>query len=190
MMTFITAAFRFGYSRRGCSIVSIQDKMFCVVHCPISVASFLPPSTTIRHYQRTALATTAEEIGSIYCAILSFAHSRREENIAEINTRLVSVRSKLRRSVALNTNVIYEACPPFPYFLVLYSMIDNCIVFLERPLAYRAIQKYFRSAIVSNFILSATRTTTSCNITDNSPMAFPICFPWLNTSNLRGLAHS
>jgi hypothetical protein len=21
-------------------------------------------------------------------------------------------------------------------------------------------------------------------------MAFPICFPWLNTSNLRGLAHS
>ena len=36
-----------------------------------SISSFLPPSTTLRKYQRTALATATEELGAIYCSIVS-----------------------------------------------------------------------------------------------------------------------
>jgi hypothetical protein len=72
------------------------------------VVSFLPPSTTIRRYQRATLATTCTELGAIYCAIVSYANTRSPEEVTEINASLLAVRSKLRRSVVLRTNVIYE----------------------------------------------------------------------------------
>ncbi|PFH45992.1 hypothetical protein AMATHDRAFT_70774 [Amanita thiersii Skay4041] len=72
------------------------------------IMSFLPPSTTIRRYHRHTLATTCTEIGTIYCQILSFANSRKRTEVPEIVTSLLAVRSKLRRSRAMRTNVIYE----------------------------------------------------------------------------------
>lgn len=73
-----------------------------------SLFSFLPPSTTLRRYQRTSLATTVSEIGSIYCSILSFANSRQTENTQEIVQSLIAIRAKLKRSLVLKTNIIYE----------------------------------------------------------------------------------
>lgn len=83
-----------------------------------SIFSFLPPATTIRRYQRATLSTTSSEIGSIYCAILSYAHSRRDEERDEIVKSLVAVRSKLDRSAKLRTNVIYEVCYHYPQLFI------------------------------------------------------------------------
>lgn len=74
--------------------------------------SFLPPSTTIRCYQRATLATTAAELGAVYCAVVSAAHAPRAQDALEVGTSLSAVRSKLTRSIFLRTNVVYEVPPP------------------------------------------------------------------------------
>jgi len=79
-----------------------------------SIVSFLPPSTTIRRYQRRLLSTTCGELGSIYCAVVSYANTHQESEVQEIITSLIAIRSKLRRSLVLRTNVIYEV---YIYFL-------------------------------------------------------------------------
>ena len=48
------------------------------------------------------------EIGVIYCSIVSFAHSKNENEVQEIIKSLLAVRSKLKRSAALKANVSYE----------------------------------------------------------------------------------
>ncbi len=73
-----------------------------------SLFSFLPPSTTIRRYQRTTLATTSSELGAIYCSIVSYASTRRDADSQQVITSLIAIRSKLNRSAVLKTNVIYE----------------------------------------------------------------------------------
>lgn len=72
------------------------------------IFSFLPPSTTIRRYHRTGLSTTAAEIGFLYCAIVSYASTRREEEYKDIIANMVALRSKLRRMRDQTTNVQYE----------------------------------------------------------------------------------
>ncbi|KAG6811615.1 hypothetical protein H0H92_006630 [Tricholoma furcatifolium] len=72
------------------------------------VMSFLPPTTTIRRYQRNVMATTSGEIGAIYCAIVSFANSKNTEDIDEITLSLGAIRSKLLRSKVLRANAAYE----------------------------------------------------------------------------------
>ncbi|KAG6818618.1 hypothetical protein H0H93_003419 [Arthromyces matolae] len=72
------------------------------------IASFLPPATTIRRYQRRSLATTSGEIGALYCAIVSFANAKNEDDINEINLSLSAIRAKLLRSKTLRTNAVYE----------------------------------------------------------------------------------
>lgn len=73
-----------------------------------SIFSFLPPSTTIRSYQRRVLATTAAQLGTIYCATVSFASNRKADEPALIVQSLVAIRSKLKRCLAVQTNVTYE----------------------------------------------------------------------------------
>lgn len=67
--------------------------------------------------------------------------------IPEINTRLIAVRGKLRRSIVLNTNVIYEVCAILVLIiLVRLSILD--VVFLERAMACRKIPDYLKSTAV------------------------------------------
>ncbi|KAF8811417.1 hypothetical protein BYT27DRAFT_7336184 [Phlegmacium glaucopus] len=72
------------------------------------LVSFLPPSTTIRIYHRNLLSTTSAQLGTVYCAILSFASTKSEPEIQEIISSLLAIRAKLNRSVILRTNVTYE----------------------------------------------------------------------------------
>ncbi|KAI0060820.1 hypothetical protein BV25DRAFT_1871013 [Artomyces pyxidatus] len=72
------------------------------------VFSFLPPSTTLRGYMRNSLATTVSEIGTVYCSILSYANARYTEDAQEVMTSLIAIRLKLKRSIVLRTNIIYE----------------------------------------------------------------------------------
>ncbi|KAG6862124.1 hypothetical protein C0995_005936 [Termitomyces sp. Mi166 len=76
------------------------------------IASFLPPATTIRRYQRNVLATACSEIGAIYCSIVGFANYKREEDVHEINTSLSAIRAKLIRSKVLRANAVYEHLEP------------------------------------------------------------------------------
>jgi len=82
--------------------------VFLCVSC--SLFSFLPPSTTLRKYQRSTLATGGEEIGAIYCSIVSFANTgeHTDEDIKEIVQSLIAVRAKLKRSLVLKQNIIFE----------------------------------------------------------------------------------
>lgn len=79
------------------------------MHFCRSLFSFLPPSTTLRGYQRQSLATTASEIGSVYCSVVSFASSSHAENPQNVVQSLVAIRMKLKRSIVLRANIIYEA---------------------------------------------------------------------------------
>lgn len=73
-----------------------------------SIFSFLPPSTTLRGYQRQSLATTASEIGSVYCSIVSYATSSHMEDSQNVIQNLIAIRLKLKRSIVLRANIIYE----------------------------------------------------------------------------------
>ncbi|KZT24411.1 hypothetical protein NEOLEDRAFT_1207860 [Neolentinus lepideus HHB14362 ss-1] len=76
------------------------------------IFSFLPPSTTLRGYMRRILATTAGETGALYCSIISFANTpkelRTDKERQEIIRSLIAIRAKLKRSIVLRTNIIYE----------------------------------------------------------------------------------
>lgn len=77
----------------------------------ISLASFLPPSNTLRGYQRRMMSTTVAEIGAVYCSIVSFANTqtRYEMDRGTIIQSLIAIRLKLKRSLVLRTNIVYEA---------------------------------------------------------------------------------
>ncbi|KAF5346488.1 hypothetical protein D9756_010113 [Leucocoprinus leucothites] len=117
---FVTAVLVVGYSHQDLHLIapgspgagfSVAWRRFLLVTCGVAAAfivSFLPPSTTIRRYQRRLLSTTCGELGSIYCAVVSYANTHRESEVQEIITSLIAIRSKLKRSVVLRANVIYE----------------------------------------------------------------------------------
>ena len=75
-----------------------------------SLFSFLPPSTTLRRYQRLMMSTTVAELGGVYCSIVSFANTHRQEDVDKraIIQSLIAIRLKLKRSLVLKTNVVYE----------------------------------------------------------------------------------
>ncbi|KAF4566043.1 hypothetical protein EYR36_011457 [Pleurotus pulmonarius] len=117
---FVTTVLVVGYSYQDNYIVvaaspgsgwDVAWRRFLLVTVGVSAAflfSFFPPSTTIRSYQRTTLATTAAELGAIYCAIISFANAPKDDENQSIITSLIAVRSKLKRSIVLKANVVYE----------------------------------------------------------------------------------
>ncbi|KAJ6630533.1 hypothetical protein B0H10DRAFT_1981580 [Mycena sp. CBHHK59/15] len=117
---FVTAILVIGYSYQDQNLVlpgspgfgfEVAWRRFILVTAGVVAAgifSFLPPSTTIRRYERTTMATTASEIGTMYCDIISYANSRRDEDTQAIVTGLIAIRSKILRSITLKTNAIYE----------------------------------------------------------------------------------
>ncbi|OCH87285.1 hypothetical protein OBBRIDRAFT_814199 [Obba rivulosa] len=118
---FVTTALVVGYSWQDTHFpftfhywgFDLAWRRFVLVTAGVTAAfifSFLPPSTTLRQYQRKTLATTAAELGTLYCSIVSFANTRgyHEVDKGEIIQSLVAIRMKLKRSLVLKTNVIYE----------------------------------------------------------------------------------
>ncbi|KAF7338076.1 hypothetical protein MVEN_02032100 [Mycena venus] len=117
---FITAILVIGYSYQDHNILTpgnpgfgweVAWRRFLLVTTGVVAAgifSLLPPSTTIRHYERTTMATTASEIGTMYCDIVSFANLRHGMDPQEIVTGLIAIRSKILRSIALKSNATYE----------------------------------------------------------------------------------
>ncbi|KAH9906104.1 uncharacterized protein B0H18DRAFT_898949 [Fomitopsis serialis] len=118
---FVTACLVLGFSWQNAHFAAIFHfygwalawRRFVIVCAGVTAAfifSLLPPSTTLRKYQRTMLSTTTAELGSIYCSIVSFANTRgrHEVNRGEIVQALIAIRMKLKRSVVLKTNIIYE----------------------------------------------------------------------------------
>lgn len=120
IIIFVTAGLVIGYSYQDTHLPTpsspgwgfdVAWRRFVLVAVGVIAAgvfSFFPPSTTIRKYQRRALATTVAELGSIYCSVISFASTRREDDIAFIVQSLLAIRSKLKRSRVSRTNVMYE----------------------------------------------------------------------------------
>lgn len=89
------------------------------MHGNVSLASFLPPSTTLRAYQRRMMATTVAEMGGVYCSVVSFANTQGsyEADKGTIAQSLIAIRLKLKRSLILRTNIVYEVrlVGPLPY---------------------------------------------------------------------------
>ncbi|TFY76526.1 hypothetical protein EWM64_g7486 [Hericium alpestre] len=91
--------------------INLAWRRFVLVVAGVTAAflfSFLPPSTTLRRYQRSTLSTTSTELGSVYCSVVSFANVRHGVDTQEILNSLIAVRLKLKRSIMLRTNIIYE----------------------------------------------------------------------------------
>ncbi|KAF9813949.1 hypothetical protein IEO21_05385 [Rhodonia placenta] len=118
---FVTTALVLGFSWQNTHFpvifhfygFSLAWRRFVLVTAGVTAAfifSFLPPSTTLRRYQRAMLSTTSAELGAVYCSIVSFANTRGRHEVdrGEIIQTLVAIRMKLKRSVVLKTNIIYE----------------------------------------------------------------------------------
>lgn len=56
------------------------------------------------------MATTVMELGTVYCSIVSYANVREHqgEERVEILQKLLAIRSKLKRSHVMKTNIVYE----------------------------------------------------------------------------------
>ncbi|KZT35081.1 hypothetical protein SISSUDRAFT_1064765 [Sistotremastrum suecicum HHB10207 ss-3] len=90
---------------------NVAWRRFLLVTIGVSSAfifSLLPPSTTLRRYQRTTYATTTSEIGSLCCSIVSFANTQRQDRTPDILKSLIAIRAKLKRSLLIQTNIDYE----------------------------------------------------------------------------------
>ena len=66
------------------------------------------------------MATTVAEIGAVYCSVLSFANTRSSYEMEKgtIVQSLIAIRLKLKRSLVLRTNIVYEvscSLPPFTF---------------------------------------------------------------------------
>lgn len=120
IILFVTAGLVVGYSYQDTHLVSpsspgwgfdVAWRRFVLVTIGVLAAgifSFLPPSTTIRSYQRRVLATTVVQLGTIYCASVSFASNRKADEPALIVQSLLAIRRKLKRSLMVKENVTYE----------------------------------------------------------------------------------
>ncbi|KAI0353282.1 hypothetical protein OH77DRAFT_1407363 [Trametes cingulata] len=118
---FVTTALVVGFSWQNTHTIlpfrfmgwQLAWRRFVLVVCGVTAAflfSFLPPSTTLRKYQRMTMSTTVSELGAVYCSIVSFANTREHQEVArgEIVQSLVAIRLKLKRSLVLKTNIVYE----------------------------------------------------------------------------------
>ncbi|KAF5319812.1 hypothetical protein D9611_012858 [Ephemerocybe angulata] len=120
LIIFVTAMLVLGYSYQDTHMViagapghgwEVAWKRFVLVTIGVVaafIASLLPPTMTLRRYQRSTLSTTCSELGTIYCATVSFATERRPTSVQEIISTLLATRSKLNRSATLSTNIVYE----------------------------------------------------------------------------------
>ncbi|KAF8121514.1 hypothetical protein EV363DRAFT_907034 [Boletus edulis] len=120
LIIWVTAALVLGYSYEDTHLaltsspgygIAIAWKRMVLVIAGVFAAgifSFLPPVMTIRLYERKALATTIANIGSVYCSIISFANTRREGETAVIDQHLLAILNKLKRSIMLKENAVYE----------------------------------------------------------------------------------
>ncbi|KAG2140498.1 uncharacterized protein EDB93DRAFT_1241857 [Suillus bovinus] len=120
LIIWVTAALVMGYSYEDTHLtvssspgwgIDVTWRRFVLVTVGVLAAgifSHFPPSTTIRSYQRRTLATTSAELGAIYCSVVSYANSHVNRDNAIIVRSLLAIRSKLKRSLMLKENVIYE----------------------------------------------------------------------------------
>jgi hypothetical protein len=120
LIIWVTAALVLGYSYQDTHLtvpsspgwgIDVTWRRFVLVAVGVLAAgifSLFPPSRTIRCYQRRTLATTSAEIGSIYCSVVSHANSYVDGDSPTIVQSLLAIRSKLKRSLVLKENVIYE----------------------------------------------------------------------------------
>ncbi|EJD55665.1 hypothetical protein AURDEDRAFT_78909 [Auricularia subglabra TFB-10046 SS5] len=105
------------------------------------VFSCLPPSKSIRGYQRISHATTTLEIGAIYCCIVSLANSADpvHADASSIVTRLTALRSKLKRMHAMTANVKFEVSVygewPFERYNTLYHVQMEIAALLSQLLS-------------------------------------------------------
>jgi len=76
-------------------------------------------------------------MGTIYCAILSFANTKHEPEVQEIISSLLAIRNKLARSATMNSNVGYEVSALIFYAFISCELIGPDVVFLKRTLACR-----------------------------------------------------
>jgi hypothetical protein len=117
---FVTIALVIGYSYQDVHLMlpgspgfgfTIAWRRLVLVICGVVaafLASLLPPSTTIRKCHRNLLSTTSAQLGSAYCAVLSFACTKSDPEIQEIISCLLATRAKLNRSMIIRTNIDYE----------------------------------------------------------------------------------
>ncbi|KAG1736637.1 uncharacterized protein EDB91DRAFT_1141898 [Suillus paluster] len=120
MIIWVTSALVVGYSYEDTHLtvpaspgwgIDVAWRRFVLVVVGVLAAgifSLFPPSTTIRSYQRRTLATTSAELGAIYCSVVSYANTHVEGDSTFIVQSLLAIRSKLKRSLVLKQNVIYE----------------------------------------------------------------------------------
>ncbi|KAF9000148.1 hypothetical protein BDQ17DRAFT_1360173, partial [Cyathus striatus] len=122
---FVTASLVVGYSYQNEHVImpgSLGVGVFCAF-----IISFLPPSTTLWKYQCNLLVTSSQELGAIYCSIISFANSHEEHEIQDIATGLIAVQSKLNRSIFMKAN---SSIRFWIYWQLVYSL-SNLMLIME-----------------------------------------------------------
>jgi hypothetical protein len=137
-----------------------------------SLFSFLPPSTTLRGYQRKTLATTGQELGTVYTAVVSFAsrtaHHRqpsskvRARETAEMIKILIAIRAKIKRAIFLKTNIAYEVRSFFlsVRFISLYYHLSSRFAEGGRPSGIRRFSSFSCSYFTSFSAVPSSSVST------------------------------
>ncbi|CAK5277324.1 unnamed protein product [Mycena citricolor] len=148
---FVTSVLVIGYSYQDHIIAlpgspgfgwDVAWRRFLLVTAGVLAAgifSLLPPSMTIRQYERKTMATVVSELGTLYCDIISFANAHHEVDPQMIVSALIAVRSKINRSMTLKSNAVYEA--HFTLSLDLIYAQPHRTVLYEGPLASRTVSE-------------------------------------------------
>ncbi|KAF8310786.1 hypothetical protein DL93DRAFT_2084164 [Clavulina sp. PMI_390] len=120
LITSVTAALVFGYSYKDTHDPTpgspgfgwdVAWRRFVGVVMGVTAAflfSFLPPSVTVRRYQRVGQSTVMIELGTIACSVISIASSQKKERQPALVKDLISIRSKIRKLKAQSANASYE----------------------------------------------------------------------------------
>ncbi|UZJ51414.1 hypothetical protein CBS101457_000734 [Exobasidium rhododendri] len=72
------------------------------------VMAVLPPSSSMRSYFRLSHATAIEEIGGMYCQVVTLAATPSSVESKEAINHLIAIRGKVRRLMALKLTISYE----------------------------------------------------------------------------------
>ena len=109
------------------------------------------------------MSTTVTELGAVYCSVVSFANKPNSYEIdrGAIVQSLLAIRLKLKRSLVLRTNIIYEVrlCSTIPLLLqpaTAADMSPSVTVLASREVACRAVSEDLGDPTVRVLCLSSS----------------------------------
>lgn len=92
------------------------------------------------------MSTTVAELGAVYCSVVSFANTQHSYELdrGAIIQSLIAIRLKLKRSLVLRTNIVYEVSPSCLRFGEILAHVDDTSSPCEASGPRRGTTRYWK----------------------------------------------